>query len=575
MSKLLRPFFLILLSFPMVVSAQVVYNNGVNITVDGTSMVVTGGDLEQAAANGSEININNDGYLEVAGGFINADSVAVNSGMLVVDLDFSDDGVASYVWNGDTIVVHGDFGYATGTYSSDTTAAGNSVLIFDDANSRTIASNNTSLYRQIDFSGGGSKGLNGVWRVKDLNFDDGIAIQNSDADTLFMYGNGQVISHNINSFYDGEFWAEGTGVIDYPIGNGTDWRPIRLLNNPVSSLLGFKVSDLDPTSYAPVPGIGVIDVSDRRYWRANDLGGNYAGSQVEILFAPADTVGTGAVNLAALSVVQSDSTGPYNSIGNNGITNVGAYHRITSSLAAGENFLTLGSGCSNVKLDIRVYLEGAYDGGPAMISDAGHQTNTDGEYSDNASGNTFTGNKGMYPGYFLPTGANDAVDVILIVLRSSSMPYNPVDTATVWLMEDGSIVDFWSGTAPYATFCKAVPGTDYYVEVLHRNHLPVMSASSIVASTAVPGSFVDFRSDLNIYGGGGVVQYGTDFYVVGGNANSDKSVNGIDRFQILVDQSNLVSGYTGTNVDFNSGVDAADEQVGQANSFMLHFSTSP
>ena len=52
-------------------------------------------------------------------------------------------------------------------------------------------------------------------------------------------------------------------------------------------------------------------------------------------------------------------------------------------------------------------------------------------------------------------------------------------------------------------------------------------------------------------------------------------MNGLDRYQILVDQGNLITGYTNTNVDFNDGVDVADEQRGQNNSLLLKYSTSP
>ncbi len=555
---------------------DLLYNNGASIWLDGGTLSVSGGDLNNPENGGAGyIVITGGGRLEVSGSVVNEDTIGVLSGVLSIGDAYSvNANNTAFLYNDDSINISGDFGNLAGTYWSDTT--GTSVLTFNGVGATTLGSGFNSQYNQIDFEGGGAKNLVGRWNVFDVDFGNGVVHQNSSSDTFYLLPNGSVLNQGPNAYYNGEFWNEGTGLLDFPIGNGPDWRPMRILNNPVNAVMGMRVSGLDPAGFAPVAGADVTNISNRRYWKATDLSGTYAGSPVMFLFDAADTIGTGAATLSELVVVQSDSTKPWNSIGNAGTTNEGGgQHTITSTLFAGEDFITIGGGCSNVKIDVRVLLEGGYTGGPNMTSDINFFGHADGAHSNNGGGSGFTSNKGMYPGYFMPSAANDAIDVIAIILRETTMPYNRVDTALVWLMDDGSIRDFWSGSQGYANFCDAVPGNSYYVEVQHRTHLAVMNNTPIVASTAVPGSFVDFRSDVNVWGGGGLIQYGADFYVITGNANGDWSVNGLDRYQILVDQGNLITGYTNTNVDFNDGVDVADEQRGQNNSLLLKYSTSP
>lgn len=580
MRKLLHSLiFLVLISFSntYVIGQVVMHNNGATISVDGAIMVVNGGDYENVDQTGASfLRLDNDAQVGISGSLNNSDIISVIDGTLEVFGNYSDGGnINTYFYSADSVIFHGDFGNATGVFDTDTNF--NSVLVFDDANARAMASNDNSFYNHIVFTGGGTKDFVGKWNVYEVKFNNGVVNQVSASDTFYLVENGQVQNQSGASYYNGEFWNEGTGLMDFPIGNGADWRPIRLLASPVLATMGMKVSSAAPAGFAPVAGVDVKNVSNQRYWKATDLSGTYAGSQVMFLFSSADSVGTGTAALSELVVVQSDSTSPYNSIGNSATTNEGGgLYTITSNLVAGEEFIALGGGCSNVKVDIRALLEGAYTGGVNMSSDPNYYLLADAEYSDAAAGNPFTSNQGMYAGYSLPTAAPDnAIDVIAVILRETTMPYNRADTAYAWLMEDGSIRDFWSGTSAYVNFCDAVPGNTYYVEVQHKNHLPVMNNATLTASTAVPGTFVDFRSDLNIWGGGGVVQHGADFYIASGNANGDWSVNGLDRFLILVDQGNLVTGFTNTNVDFNDGVDIADEQLGQNNSLILLYSTAP
>ncbi|MVM31635.1 tandem-95 repeat protein [Spirosoma sp. HMF4905] len=86
------------------------------------------------------------------------------------------------------------------------------------------------------------------------------------------------------------------------------------------------------------------------------------------------------------------------------------------------------------------------------------------------------------------TGANAIVDWVFVELRSPSNFSVVVDSRSALVQRDGDIVD--TDGVSSLTFASALPGS-YYVAVRHRNHLGVMSASTLALSSTP--TVIDFR----------------------------------------------------------------------------------
>ncbi len=160
---------------------------------------------------------------------------------------------------------------------------------------------------------------------------------------------------------------------------------------------------------------------------------------------------------------------------------------------------------------------------------------------------------------------NDAiVDWVFVELRSASNSSTLVATKRALLQRDGDIVNA-DGTSPL--FFNGVAGGNYFVSIKHRNHLGVMSASSIALAFA-PTS-IDFTSpSFAVYTNPSIANaprkiQGSLATLWPGDANNNKNVkyNGLsnDKEAVLLavgagSVNNVVSGYRSEDVNLDGKV---------------------
>jgi len=138
------------------------------------------------------------------------------------------------------------------------------------------------------------------------------------------------------------------------------------------------------------------------------------------------------------------------------------------------------------------------------------------------------------------------VDWVVLEIRSGSAASSMILRRAALLLSDGSIVGTDQLKPP--VFHELSDGTAYYVVVLHRNHLPVMTSSALT----FPNTVAD-RLDLsilpadNVYGGpfGVVMLEPGIFGQISGDINMDNKLiyTGLnnDRGRIIAQLTNLVS----------------------------------
>ncbi|MGA7304245.1 MAG: hypothetical protein WBW88_05200 [Rhodothermales bacterium] len=158
----------------------------------------------------------------------------------------------------------------------------------------------------------------------------------------------------------------------------------------------------------------------------------------------------------------------------------------------------------------------------------------------------------------------DVVDWCLVQLRTgdpSSPPMTIVATRAALLVSDGSIVDTDGGPV---TFAGVSPG-DYYLVVMHRNHLGVMSASPVALSDAsAPYDFTTSASQA--FGLSAMKELEPGVWgLFAADANADGLVTALDFGAWLAGTTAGLTGYQPADFDLDGAVTATDFVLWLAN----------
>ncbi len=193
---------------------------------------------------------------------------------------------------------------------------------------------------------------------------------------------------------------------------------------------------------------------------------------------------------------------------------------------------------------ISVFLEGAYNGTDLNTS-LNASIPTTQVYTNN-------GHNGAESVGAIPA---NAVDWVLVELRetgsaAAALNATKVGSAAGFLMKDGSI-KATDGTSNLTVQLTGNSGSDFYVVIYHRNHLPIMSASAISESGGL--YTIDFTTvAANTYQNTtALVTLSTGkFAMPAGDADGDGDVDGTD-LTTWRSQNGAAFVYNTTNGDFN------------------------
>jgi hypothetical protein len=218
------------------------------------------------------------------------------------------------------------------------------------------------------------------------------------------------------------------------------------------------------------------------------------------------------------------------------------------------------TGSAFVQLNAKVNLQGPFSNVQSLMRDdlrAAGLLPVSEPYS--AIGHPFVGGGGesMNTALLSVTGAQAPVDWVVVQLRNKNDATQVVYSSAVVLRRDGQLVD-GSGSLPVFP----VSPDDYYVSVLHRNHLPVTSGQPV--ALAINSSLLDFTDpSTSLHGSSTVTLIGGVALMVGGDVNNDQLVSYIgtdnDRDVILTaiggnDPTLIVQGYLPEDCNLDGNV---------------------
>lgn len=151
----------------------------------------------------------------------------------------------------------------------------------------------------------------------------------------------------------------------------------------------------------------------------------------------------------------------------------------------------------SVSISAKVFLQGAYSsvlGRHKDVTDIWAQALNTAALNQpyNIPPFNYSGTENVSAGFFKNTTATtDIIDWVLLELRDAATPTTIVASKAAFIREDGMIVDIDGISNPVF---NGIDAKNYYINIRHRNHLPVRSAATIFVHGATPVLY-DFSTD--------------------------------------------------------------------------------
>ena len=152
-------------------------------------------------------------------------------------------------------------------------------------------------------------------------------------------------------------------------------------------------------------------------------------------------------------------------------------------------------------------------------------------------------------------GLTQVQDTVRVNLRSSSSPYNVIDSSVVFLNSSGSA---------NAIFENATTG-DYYIQIIHRNGLETWSSAALAFTGGAVTSY-DFTTSQSKAFGNNLVLKSGKYCIYSGNTDHNGSINLNDVLMTYNDAGIFATGYIVTDINGDSITDLNDVIIAFNNS---------
>lgn len=200
----------------------------------------------------------------------------------------------------------------------------------------------------------------------------------------------------------------------------------------------------------------------------------------------------------------------------------------------------------DIHIDPKIFLQGPYDTAGTMFDDLRNAGSipTTSPYVD-----VLTCDASV----FNVTGNDAIIDWVWIEIRDSGDGTTVIASTSALIQADGDIVD----TDGISLLTIDVPFSNYYLMISHRNHLGVLSASTV--------SLAGGTMSLDLTGDSALIEGGTNgikdmddgnFALFAGDFDGDGQVQNTDKN--AVEPLRGISGYENADIDMNSEVQNTD-----------------
>lgn len=466
------------------------------------------------------------------GGTITVDEGA----QLVIEGNYTSSGSGTMVIDG-TVLLKGNFINTSGSIPD----GSNGRLVFNGSSAQEITgAAPTTFYCAVEVNNAAGVSLTNTSVGADQTLDsvlyltDGkITLNGFDLTLNNEPPSGASSSSFVVTNGDGRLIAQvpTSGSTAFPVGfDASNYFPAAIANANVADKFAVQVKDglLDNCG----DGNPIINDVVTLRWDIDPSVGTATEADVTLTWN-AGQEGTGFTNTDC-SIIHCDA-GEYTAVGGYGN---GFGYSITGTDITDFSWFGVGDGVfGNVLASTKIFLQGPYSSGAmnyTLLTDGLLPTSQ--PYSDASYDGSHLDYDGTESIGTLPA---NTVDWVLVELRTGTAASTTVDTVAALLLSDGSVVaSSGTGAVPF----KGLTPGNYYLVLHHRNHLSVMTAST-VSLTRSSASTYDFTSAL------------TQAYDNPSITLNDQMVNlGSGVYGLWAGDANFnnVTSYTGSSTDKNA-----------------------
>lgn len=245
--------------------------------------------------------------------------------------------VKDSIINNGTIVNNGNVQLGGSWINNAQYDAGDGQITFNSDLPQVINHNDQSFSR-LTISGGGEKlFLADITVEEELNLSDGILVSQNNA-RIILSDHVSITGGSDQAHIDGPVYHLGEGARLYPVGNGTVYLPVTLLNvEGADANVGVQEHELDGVTLHKTASLSTI--SAKRYWQLDVLSGSVEHSQVMLSVRDENISGNGQQFVAAEAP---DITANFETLGQSRFDGTSANGQITSSGVVTHPILAVG-----------------------------------------------------------------------------------------------------------------------------------------------------------------------------------------------------------------------------------------
>jgi hypothetical protein len=338
--------------------------------------------------------------------------------------------------------------------------------------------------------------------------------------------------------------------VTFPVGTATTYSPAQVALSISSTPDNFKVRVFDSILTSATSGYDMGTHAVRKTWMIDEA--TVGGSSATISLGWVHNAQGGAFKFTSCGVAHYTS-GAWALPTSWTVSNpLGGVNWVTGSYNTFSPFTVVDSKIYDIVANLKVFLQGPFNTSTGTMKTG---LNTAGliptaqPYSG-APWN-YTGTESVTSSFL--TSHTTIVDWILLELRTGAGSGTLVARRAAFLKSDGTIVD--TDGVSTVVFHGQKPGI-YYMVVRHRNHLAVMTKSTVTTNNVT--SQYDFStSQAQAYGSAPMKSMGGTFVMEAGDADASGSIDASDRTTYWSSQ-NGTSGYVSADFNLDGKVSAAD-----------------
>ena len=182
--------------------------------------------------------------------------------------------------NNGTIINNGDMQVGGSWINNMQYDAGQGQITFNSDRPQVI-NHNDQAFSKLTIRGGGEKLFLANITIEDeLDLSDGTLVSQNGARIIFSPG-AQIVGGSDRAHINGPVYHRGAGEKLFPLGNGSVYLPVTLLNiEGADAEVGVQSVELQGIALQPSPSLKAVSAS--RYWQLDVVSGQISQSQVTL-----------------------------------------------------------------------------------------------------------------------------------------------------------------------------------------------------------------------------------------------------------------------------------------------------